>query len=478
MRTLAILLLAFAAPAAAHVDYGSARLDANHLDFPLSNVGVFGYDPGSARAEFFYPKSSGMSCLYAGGLWIGAKVAGETRLAIAEYATEFTPGPMNGTGWYGDVPEFHTYKLRQGDTTGTADWMAHAAPFGAPTSGGAPLLLGSQTLWSIYNDANFYLHGATHAGGTNPLGVEVDQLAWSYDEPSARRDAAFLRYRLRNGSAQAYDSVYVALWADVDLGGATDDRMGTDRARNLVYTYNGAAADNVYGTRPPAIGLKLLDGPDVSATNTYIGGIDPDTSLATWGLLHGLKVTGDPWIDPGSSQVTTFPYTGDPVAATGWNQPLDSELRMMIVSGPFTMAPGDTQSLTYAIVVGQGANHLASITRLRAVADSIDLAAAYAPLVPFPTPPPEPSTTLQFAPPPSPSHGPLSFSAIAPVGEAWRLDAYDVRGRRIARVATGVGTGFEQVIPWAPQGLSSGVYFVRLSTNADRVTHRVVVLAP
>ena len=75
MRTLVILLLAFASPAAA-VDYGSARLDANLLDFPLSNVGVFGNDPESARAEFFYPKASGKSCLYAGGLWIGMALAG------------------------------------------------------------------------------------------------------------------------------------------------------------------------------------------------------------------------------------------------------------------------------------------------------------------------------------------------------------------------------------------------------------------
>lgn len=475
MRTLAILLLALASPAFSAVDYGSARLDANRLDFPLSNVGIFGNDPSSARAAFFYPKASGRSCLYSGGLWIGAKVAGETRLAIADFSTEYGPGPMNGTGWYGDVPAFHTYRVSRGDTTGTADWLANGAPLGAPTSGGAPLLLGSQTLWAIYNDANPLLHGATHAGGTNPLGVEVDQLAWSYEELSARRDVAFLRYRLRNGSAQAYDSVYVALWADVDLGGASDDRMGSDRARNLVYTYNGAANDNVYGTTPPAIAFKLLDGPAVSATNTYIGGIDPDTSIATWGLLRGRRITGDPWIDP-ASQVTTFPYDGDPVTGTGWTEPLDAELRMMIVSGPFTMAPGDTQSLTYAIVVGQGANHLASITRMRAIADSIDLAAAYAPLAPIPPAPP--SHVLSFAPPPSPSRGPLSFSTVAPIGETWRLDAYDVRGRRVERVASGVGSGFEQVVPWAPQDLASGVYFVRLSTNTDRVTHRVVVFAP
>jgi len=484
MRTVCLALsaaLVLPIPAGAALDYGH-HLDANRLNFIVSNVGSFGFSPSTGNAAFEYPKGSGQTCLFAGGLWVGAKVSGELRVVVSEYMSEYTPGPMIGDTWRADVPAFHVYGVRSDDTTGTADWMMNGVPIGAPTSGGTPLRLGSQTLWAVYNDANPLRH-ISDAASTPPLKVEVDQLAWSYEELSARRDVAFLRYRIRNGSAQVYDSAYVALWADIDLGGASDDRMGTDRARNLVYTYNGDVNDKVYGSTPPAIAFKLLEGPNgtvVSATNTYVGGTDPDTSIKTWGLLHGLQVTGAPWIDAGNSQVTTFPYTGDPVMYTGWTDPQNRELRMMIVSGPFTMAPGDIQSLTYAVVVGRGQTFLDSITRMRAVADSIDLAAAYAPLVPIPPPPdPVPSNVLAFAPPPSPHQGgSLSFTAVAPVGAAWRMDAYDVRGRRVARVGEGVGTGFEQQVPWTADGLGSGVYFVSLTTNSDRVTHRVVVFAP
>ena len=136
--------------------------------------------------------------------------------------------------------------------------------------------------------------------------------------------------------------------------------------------------------------------------------------------------------------------------------------------------------MTWAIVVAHGWDRLDSIRRMRAKADSVDLAGAYAPLVPFPPPPSEPSNALAFAPPHSPQTGAVLLEAVAPVGAGWRLDAYDVRGRRVARIATGVGTGFVQETSWTPalDGLRSGVYFIALSSAGDRVTHRVVVFGP
>ena len=478
---LLALTLALAAPVWAARDFGT-RLDANRLSFAVSNAGSFGFAPVSGTSAFEYPRGSGLSSLYAGGLWVGAKVNGELRVALAEYAMDWAPGPMSGGTYRADLPEFRVYRVSANDTTGAGAWMTYAVPQGAPTSAGgtAPLVLGSQTTWAIYNDANPALH-TSQAGRTAPLGLEVAQLAWSYEELSPRRDMAFLRYRLRNGGSATLDSAYVALWGDVDLGGGGDDRMGSDVARGLVYAYNGDDDDFAYGATPPAIGFKRLEGPPLSAMNTYIGGTDPDTALATWNLLRGRQVSGAPWIDPTTLGATPFVHPGDPIANTGWVAPLNSELRMMLVAGPFTLAPGDTQAFTCAIVLARGSGRLDSVRLMRAKADSVDLEGAYAPLVPIPPPPgPEPSTALSFAQPASPQAGPVLLRAVAPVGAGWRLDAYDVRGRRAARIATGVGTGFVQETSWTPalDGLRSGVYFIALASDADRVTHRVVVLGP
>ena len=107
MRLVPLLAvtLALAAPAWAARDFGT-KLDANRLSFPVSNVGSFGFEPVLGQSAFVYPNGSGQTCLFAGGLWVGAKVSGEVRVALAEYAMDWGPGPMTGGTWSADVPEF------------------------------------------------------------------------------------------------------------------------------------------------------------------------------------------------------------------------------------------------------------------------------------------------------------------------------------------------------------------------------------
>ncbi|NIT59650.1 MAG: hypothetical protein GWN00_26545, partial [Aliifodinibius sp.] len=38
----------------------------------------------------------GVFAIYASGLWVGAKVSGEPRVAVAEYSYEFAPGRILG----------------------------------------------------------------------------------------------------------------------------------------------------------------------------------------------------------------------------------------------------------------------------------------------------------------------------------------------------------------------------------------------
>ena len=56
---------------------------------------------------------------------------------------------------------------------------------------------------------------------------------------------------------------------------------------------------------------------------------------------------------------------GDPVAGTGWLDENPADRRFMLTAGPFTFAPGDTQEVVGAIIVGQGQDRLTSITAAR-----------------------------------------------------------------------------------------------------------------
>jgi hypothetical protein len=86
--------------------------------------------------------------------------------------------------------------------------------------------------------------------------------------------------------------------------------------------------------------------------------------------MQGLNQDGTPLheFEDEGNPVTTYMVTGDPVAGTGWLDPAPADKRMLLSMGPFRMAPGETQVLTAAIMVGQGADRLSSITALRSTA--------------------------------------------------------------------------------------------------------------
>jgi len=160
----------------------------NHGNFGRDLAGVFGNDYGT-----YYPYNTvneildgtlDNSVLYAGGIWIGGKVNGQIRVAIAEYDDEYVPGPMAGGTYQPDNPAFKVYKLYRDSLAGNpnSDYLNWPVDQGAPVDGlGEPLMLGDQMLWTVFNDADWWQHG-NNAGETDPLGVEVQQTVWAEDQ--------------------------------------------------------------------------------------------------------------------------------------------------------------------------------------------------------------------------------------------------------------------------------------------------------
>lgn len=390
------------------------RIDANGLNLFATNLGSLAHDLRTNTPGLIWPKGSGRTAVYAAGLWIGARVAGETRLAVAEYSFEYGPGPILSGGVPADPldPPQRVYKVLPwtGNAADTAhldrtaaeraadpqldpvahhswsEYMSGAAIFGAPTrvwrlpdpqtpsttdsiDVPGPDVAGSQMLWSVFNDADPARHRAP-PGGTAPLGVEVRQTLFALSSPENLKDVVFVRNRIINRSGGFLDSMFVSLWSDPDLGSGSDDLAGCDTTRALGFCYNGLPTDGVYGDRPPAVGMALLLGPvdrasgdtlGLTAFGEYIGGTDPSTAQQTWFTLRGLAADGSPILDPVAQQPTRFVHSGDPVRGTGWLDGPPSDKRMMLSSGPFRMAPDDTQEVVYAILVGQGPDARSSV---------------------------------------------------------------------------------------------------------------------
>ena len=150
---------------------------------------------------------------------------------------------------------------------GWGEYMANAAPRGAPVRtwalpgpGGVgtvnvtgPDVTGDQMLWCVFNDANPALH-QNQAGRSAPLGIEVQQSVFGFNQPGGLGHTAFVHWRIVNKGAQTLSAARAAFWLDPDLGGAADDLVGYDLRRSMGFAYNATNSDLVYGSMPPALG--------------------------------------------------------------------------------------------------------------------------------------------------------------------------------------------------------------------------------
>ena len=186
-----------------------------------------------------------------------------------------------------------------------------------------------------------------------------------------------------------------------------DDAIGCDTTLNLGYVYNSEAKDMNFadiGLPPPAVGFYFFQGPMVPA-------LSGDTAISQGKYYPGYKnlpMTSFPFIKKASTdylepmfgnisgtlmwynlmrglisdngqpfpQAITgggkFCFPGDPVTS---NRPtfiglpsvvVPQDARIALCSGPFTMAPGDTQEVVVALLGGFGADYLSSISVLKA----------------------------------------------------------------------------------------------------------------
>jgi hypothetical protein len=404
------------------------RLDINELTMFVANDGILGFDRTELGGGLFFPRGASTSVLFASGLWIGARVAGDLRLTTAYYGSEFSPGAMpGGIGDDPAKPEYRVWKVARwtgspSDTAhverssaelaadpmldpllhhGWSEYLANAVPHGAPVrawqlpvAGGGtvsvpgPDVSGDLLLWSVFNDADATRHDQ-QPGSTSPLGIEVRQSVFAYAGTGPTGKMTFVRWRIVNRGAQTLDSLRVAMWLDSDLGGFTDDFVGCDTTRSMGFTYNALASDASYLWKPPAFGVDLLD-ESLDATrgrslgvDAYAGfskGRDPVTAADAWALMSGA-----PW-EFRPPEAGPFDLTGDPVTNSGDLDQFPSDRRMLLARHHGTLAPGDSLDVTLVLVVGQGANRLDSVTQLRCLDDQAQSVRDSN----FPYPPPAP----------------------------------------------------------------------------------------
>lgn len=265
---------------------------------------------------------------------------------------------------------------------------------------------GDQVVWIVVNDLNA---GAVQTMyGSPSIGLEMQLTLWSYRRADALGNVIFKQYRvIYKGTATTpvnatIDSMFFSQFVDPDLGSSGDDYVGSDTTLSLGYVYNSQTLDASYtpvGLPPPAAGYDFFAGPIVrDPSGVAIFGLkqrpgfrnlpmttfaffasgqtdsdptrggDYNGTLQWYNLLRGFRPRPesppDPWRTP-TGQRTLFRVPGDPVKGTGWLDANAGDRRIVMATGPFSMALGDTQEVVIASISALGSDRLSSISVLK-----------------------------------------------------------------------------------------------------------------
>ncbi len=265
-----------------------------------------------------------------------------------------------------------------------------------------------QVIWFVTND----LSSSSALYGSPPIGLEVQVTCWAYEHIESLRNVIFQRHRLiYKGTAvtppNAYvDSLYIAKWADPDVGNFSDDEVGYLTGRQVAYAYNSTPSDAEYDKFhlvPPVVGYDFLEGPRVvkpgatanwdlnplagyanapASSFTYFTSINRPPALLSvpgatqwYNILRGYQPANPPrcMIDPTSNLCTNFELTGDPQLYEGWIDGLQEppgDRRFALAAGPCTLAYGDSQEVVIALLAAIGKDNRQGISALETVDDA------------------------------------------------------------------------------------------------------------
>lgn len=412
-------------------DNGSTKLDlrSNNVEASIYPSASLFLRPNTASLGYEVPKLSGIHPISVASLWFaGIDSEEELRVAAQTYGVEendFWPGPINETQSPGITTEICSNYDRIFNVDGfeisqfLADfassggilpegsihpsilkWPARnnpyfddfnlpsnkdLAPFWDedgdgnynPTKGDHPVLNSStrgvyatQMAWWIINDIGNQ-HEET---GGKPMGLEVSCLAYSFSSSTESVDnATFYQFKIRN-TEESYKDFYFGFFVDPDLGDFSDDFVGCIPDLNTGFCYNGFFTDNTYGSRPPIVGVRFMDGlkdnngMDLGMTSFIYSArqlgssLEPGTGLPSneqgyYRFLQGIWTDGTPitvgGTGYGGTQATKFAFDGNPKTTSQWSgcsaNNIPSDVKFVMGSGPTDFAIGETQEVNIAI---------------------------------------------------------------------------------------------------------------------------------
>lgn len=413
----ALLLFPLFASGYYHVD----TLSTNRWSLPVTNWGVFG-----AGASWRLPAHR---YLFGCGPWVGAIVGRDTLTTVGynpnSGGSEMSPGDSLGGVTDPDAVVYVSNKR----------WPPPHSRFpDAPQT-----RLSDQDLWTVCNDFD----PQAHVAPGRPLRVQVSLTAFAWRMWWVR-DIVFLQFVLKNHSGATLTRVHFGIALDCDIiGDPADDMLGLLH-REWV---RGSSSDSIYvdhlafccdrDHQEPgwdsvgAVGILFLRAPGperLSAAKRLTVEFDPVTDRQQYLTLAGYDYrTGD-----------YCPFDSGDVEP--------GDMRILLASGPFELAPGASDTAVVAIVASALLPMEYELARLVRAAELLYSGVEETPRFPKPG---------WFTAQPNPFLDQVRFSAGG--SPARQVDIFDPSGRLIATARLERGSA-----SWRPGPQSGpGVYIAR-----------------
>lgn len=512
---------------------------ANEVKMWIGNNGDGSHDPRTGGNGFYWPGGDDAvySSIFEDGLVWGGKINGQIYFNGNTHRQGLKPGYIKADGTPSSPKAISSkiFKLKKGWEQLPAgqerdryeydynNWpMELNAPFedvnedGVYTAGvDKPKYMGDETLFYVANDLDVATTNFTY--GSFPIGLEFRTITWAHNLGRPLSDAVFKKYTIHNKSENEITDMYLGYWTDDDLGDAGDDYVGCDTLLNLGFAYNADEDDFQY--RPPAaVGHMFVQTPIIAGTSTdsayyngswikgyknlpiagfsnYLNGDPfyhdaaigrPEGAIEFYNNLLGMNYQGSPYIDPTTNEPTKFTVPGDPVTQQGWYMGLNGwptgqgggiggDMRYVISTGPFNLAPGEKQEITICIFMSQGTSRLNSVTKLKEAA--VQLQEFYYGDNTVSVKEPENKLSYNLSQNyPNPFNPETKINYTIPRSGNVKIEVFNMLGQKVKTlVNTNQNAGYYE-ITFSGKGLASGMYFYRINAGEFIQTKKMLLI--
>ena len=279
----------------------------------------------------------------------------------------------------------------------------------------------------------------------NQMEVYLHTYAWA---SAPNNDFVIMLFRLKNCSRSTISNFYTAYYADWDIhyeysgGPVWYDKGRYDPTNEWAYMYDSDSPPDM----PAYVGLAGL------------------TPLARGSMVDNeehVYPTGMGWVDTVKYNFMSGAFNITDAESDG------KDWSMMLVSGPFTLAPDGETRVVYAILAGD------NLTDFENNAEAArDAYTTYVLDVEEENLTPEKPALSVY---PNPFNATVRISYRINRETPLELAIYNILGAKVKTLPVENSIGEHSVI-WQPQDATSGIYFVRLRADGNVLTKKMVYL--